>query len=258
MRTAICFAGKTGGSKGQNNKGGFVDLDLVYSYYKKNVINGNNCDIFIHNWDPETKEKFNGLFKPKASIFEEQIDFHDKAIKHHQIRYWMAEYGNTKNLLRKLKIKIDKRLEIKINYAEKVISRYYSILKSVELMKNYELKNNFKYDIVILTRPDHIFLNSLKFEQFSPLKFYVSNWNRKPVIDSYGNTLLNLRNDGVSDAWFISSSDNIDCFSKLLHHYLDYDVLNAHFMAFQHIMKCNLTLEKKLYEYIDSILVRRM
>ncbi len=127
MRIAICLSGQ------------LRNWELAYS----NQINhwsygGHEVDYFIHTWDysgdrtnishdyvhrdidQEEYDRFIQTYKPKKSIFDsKKQDFF---------------YGN-----------------------DHWSSLFYGFSQSILLKREYELENNFEYDIVIKSRPDVIF-----------------------------------------------------------------------------------------------------
>ena len=96
------------------------------------------------------------------------------------------------------------------------MSFLYSRKESVRLKKEYEKKNNFKYDVVLVSRFDvghhNNCLNKTSHLNFDPAldmsKIYQAYWDQT--------------NAGASDHWFYSNSKNIDYLTLL------YDKLPEH------------------------------
>ena len=59
-------------------------------------------------------------------------------------------------------------------------SRWYSTKKVIELKKKYEIKNNFKYDLVFLTRLDWAFIKPFQLHKKMSNYFVVSHHNDVP------------------------------------------------------------------------------
>ena len=79
MRAALCLSGIVGrlytqksGYKWEND----IDFRIGHYYYEKNIFNVNkNVDVFIFCWDTKYEDEINQLYRPKESLFIEQIQF---------------------------------------------------------------------------------------------------------------------------------------------------------------------------------------
>ena len=100
------------------------------------------------------------------------------------------EFSKSKQVGGKLRNEFDMGEEImKGNNPNKVISGYnppknlkqqnysqwYSRMKSVDLKKEYEKENNFKYDYVMICRFDVMFFTDIIFENFDNRYFYFTS-----------------------------------------------------------------------------------
>ena len=260
MKIALCFYGLIGSKTNKNGIGENLDPKIAYNYYKKNIINVNkNVDIFVHSWSIEAKNKILQLYKPKKYIIEEQIDF--SYSKNHP-----KKFGNFRNRFKYKLLKFFKR-----NKYEKLIkkknkklfraySRWYSNKKVIDLKIEYEKENNFKYDMVMVTRLDIGFFKKLNFKNFDNNFFYVSHRNDAPT--RYNNYVANYENHqlGISfqDLWFFSNDENIDNFGKLFDNIEEYDV-SPHSSSLQHVYKFigNQKVKFVLYRWFDYELIRR-
>ena len=54
MKLAICLQGL---SSGKNDKGDPVAFIKSYEYLKKNILDKNDVDIFVHSWSTDLKEE---------------------------------------------------------------------------------------------------------------------------------------------------------------------------------------------------------
>ena len=52
-------------------------------------------------------------------------------------------------------------------------------MKAMDVVREYELKNNIKYDLVLMTRFDIAWEEKINFENIDTNKFYSSNWIRR-------------------------------------------------------------------------------
>ena len=200
-RVAFCLYGIVGGTNGKSgDKGNEATsediLNLGYKHYKKHIFDKNkNIDVFIHTWSVDSEEEIKKLYQPKKSTFQKQIIFDIPD-------YVKGEHKRKQN-----------------HY-----SRWYSTKKVIELKSLYEKKNNFKYDIIFLTRFDIAWQKNLDFSKYDPQFFYAADcfqvkplWGFIPLKYGYP-----YQNEGIADLWFFSNSNYMDLFSTL------YDQLNEY------------------------------
>jgi len=157
MRIALCLCGKLGGTE-KDGKGAKLDANFAYKHYKKHLLNINNVDIFIHNWNLEDQNQLNKLYKPVKFIYENQI------------------------------------------FNNNVKSRFESIKRCLNMVKEYQQQNNFKYDYVMISRFDVALLTDFRFNEFPQKRFIATHWNDR------NNT--NNHIEGFYDLWFIATLDN--------------------------------------------------
>jgi len=178
MKAAICFSGIVGGTLGKNGLGEDIDYDLCYNYFKKFVIEPNNCDVFIHSWSVEHEKDLVRLYEPKKYAFEPQIDF----------------YAGLEN----------KDAATKSGGMYRFRSKWYSAIKSLELMKDYE-----EYDWVILARFDLMFLQTLDLNKFDLNYIHTHSYPIK--IKPSKEQILEGKpyKNAIGDIFFFGSYDNI-------------------------------------------------
>jgi len=195
MKVAVCLFGIVGGRSGKNGQGGYIDYELCAEHYKKHIFNNNDVDVFIHTWSHELEEELTRLYNPKDAIFEKQIEFKPKA----------SHRGK---------------------------SRWYSNKSVLDLVRKSENKSGKKYDAVMVTRFDTMFLKDMLFDEYDPSYFYAPNWNNPPLkrcgsdnpVKRINASLAraNSKSPGFSDLWFLSNSDYMHSFSKLYNQYDKY------------------------------------
>ena len=154
MRIALCLYGLTGSVDFGLGLGKPIDPRIGHHFHKKNIIDVNdNVDVFFHTWSVDFEEMLVELYKPKGYVAEKQILFNPDSIGKNSIP-----------------------------------SRWYSTNTAINLKKDYEEKNNFKYDWVMIYRFDHIFLNKLKFNDLDNEYIYFRHTNgmRAPANFSHG------------------------------------------------------------------------
>ena len=175
MKIALCLHGNVGmlyTHKRQYDWDKYIDYRIGYTHFKKHLFDVNeNVDVFIHSWNTEFEKGITDTYKPKSFLFEQQKVFDAK---------WNDTTGTTRK--------------------EHMFSRWYSAKESLRLKKQYEIDNNFEYDIVISTRFDLLFLADLNLSLFEDKSLlYV------PLNKTYMN-----HNPRILDYFFFSNSGNMD------------------------------------------------
>jgi len=191
MRVALCLFGLVGSKTGKsfNNEGGTGEvLQGCYKSFKKHFLDKNEIDVFFHTWDVKFESELVKKYNPKLYKTESQKVF--------------KNVGN-----------VDSR-RVQAHY-----SRWYSAKSSNNLKKEYESKNNFKYDFVISSRFDMMWSTDVVLKNFDKDKFYIprTHKNNKPWGWPH-----KWCNDEINDMWFFSNSKNMDKFLKL------YDNINSY------------------------------
>lgn len=70
MKIAFCLYGIVGKNTKSYEKGYYIPLKYAYNTYKKNLLDGNDVDVFIHSWSGDKKNEILNLYKPKSYLFE--------------------------------------------------------------------------------------------------------------------------------------------------------------------------------------------
>jgi hypothetical protein len=213
MKIALCLQGL---SSGRNDKGNPVSFNKSLEYLKENILKDNDIDIFLHTCvnDEDKINQIEDVYKPELSIYEKQIIFDKNNVKLHSTK-----------------------------------SRWYSHMKSVDLKRNYELKNNFIYDYVLVSRFDNCFLKKFDFSKYKKDFFYSSEWEYPHNVN------------GFLDYWFFSDSFTMDKFSNL-YKKVDKYVLNDEVQLSNHVLSkhhagiLNLKCAYTKQEYKDFCLER--
>ena len=191
MRIAICLKGlAAGASKGDVPVIGFKGWDSIV----KHVCQDHEYDVFAHSWSVSEKSNIEKTYKPKSLIVEDQKIFSDTYI------IGMEKPRNAK--------------QKKSLWAPHLIkSHLYTIKKSVELKKEYEVKNNFIYDACFIIRYDSHYWGDVDYD------FMLSDLN-KIVYSNHGPRCANIKHQSwygglkIWDIWFGGSSKAIDTVAK--------------------------------------------
>jgi hypothetical protein len=216
-RVAYCLYGLSGGAKGKDGKGSDPEIfRLGHKHANKYILSKNNMDVFMHTWSVEYEEELKNLYKPVKAAFEPQVYF--------DVPTWIQGGRSSQN---------HESDGLNAHY-----SRWYSTKRVLELKKQYEKENGFKYDFVMITRFDIAWRKKFIFSQLSPDKFYacrychcISTKKRKMSVVKYWHnrdsivpgTKLEKRyrnypkgkSRGLWDVWFIGSSGVMDSFATI-------------------------------------------
>ena len=180
MKVAVCFFGL---HPDETWKGQKIKKDKCFELWQKNVFNINDCDIFMHSFSKKQNELLK--YNPKEYLFEKEensdIDFEE--INKIEEQNKQKKKYNGWNLSK-----------TKINY---YIS--YGMKRTIELMSNYELKNNIKYDLVLLSRIDICWLIPINFNELNTNKIYSAIWGKDNIHSE----------TGLLGYWLISNSNNM-------------------------------------------------
>jgi hypothetical protein len=160
----------------------YINYKSVYNSIKKHIIDANtnyDVDIFFQSWNYDLKDELISLYKPVSHLFEDNTIYADE-------------------------------IENKCNRASDFggISQALAIQKVLNLKEVYENDNNFKYDIVILFRPDVLIWTDMIFSKYDTSYFYT---------DGHQN------NEG--DIHFVMNTEHANVFKNL---YLSIDNGNYH------------------------------
>lgn len=216
MKIALCLSGQP------------RDALQSYPYIKKNIIEVNNCDVFMFlNYDKENnyiekshKDKGNcraiknidqdliNLYKPIKYLVEKQKNFNNPDLKIPEGRYERSQMMNKKENW--------SREQHRDYTIRQMISMYYGIFKCNELKETYSLENGFKYDYVIRLRYDVAPLTKLKINKFDNKFIHYLDMNHK--------------DDLISDWLNFGSNKIMNIYSSL---YLHLEYINS----FEHFKK---------------------
>ena len=255
MKIAICLFGDTGtkDSMGRTFNKDFdkiekLDFNVSLNSLKEKVISPNNCDVFIHSWAKDNELEIKNLLDPVSSQFEKYKTFSEP-------------FHSRKN---------------------HIWSRFYSGYVANKLKTDYEIRNGFKYDIVMTSRMDLFWFSKFNFQSDVSQNIYASHWNeskRDNMLGPYDKKNLGL-GWGVIDPWFYSNSKNMNNFTKIHKHkyyvsfksYFKYMKLSQRLKTFelrsnnyyisthhffhQQAMNFNLNIKFQYYRGIDYELYR--
>ena len=181
-KVAICIAG-----------------EMRYWEITKNVFNSFDADIFISTWDTnDRQDNYPYKFHGNKNINNEIVDGLDNLIE--------AEF-------------LPKEIESKFTFN---IPKYWYLIHRCNILKNkQEVKENFKYDCVIVTRPDNVIEKNIIRKIPKKLdELYVYSSKISPSDETFGFQTM--------DSLSFGTSSTMDIYSSLYKHiYMseDYNVI---------------------------------
>ena len=156
-----------------------------YEYYKKNLLDHYDVDVFCHVWDTAGAEHI-AAYKPITLMIEKPLT-ND-----------LSKYTRVPPPQPNWKVK---------DPAKSVWNLTYSLMKANEIRKVYEEETQTKYDWVIRSRYDFALNVVIPFEELDNTKMYIPNCRMSPHRD-FGN-----------DQFAFSSAENMDkyadCFNQI-------------------------------------------
>ena len=181
-KVAICIAG-----------------EMRYWEITKNVFNSFDADIFISTWDTnDRQDNYPYKFHGNKNINNEIVDGLDNLIE--------AEF-------------LPKEIESKFTFN---IPKYWYLIHRCNILKNkQEVKENFIYDCVIVTRPDNVIEKNIIRKIPKKLdELYVYSSKISPSDETFGFQTM--------DSLSFGTSSTMDIYSSLYKHiYMseDYNVI---------------------------------
>jgi hypothetical protein len=175
-KIALCYFGNCGWELDSGGNKVMLHPQTCFNSVNNYIIkNNNNIDIFVHSWSVDQKSEILKTFKPALFTIEEQKVFYDQIDEQKQKN---KTFIDRKYLfLEKLRSLNNKKSNVDDykEYTNRAFSRWYSTKKVIELKKQYETKNNIRYDYVMLLRMDVEFYTNIKFGNYNPYLFYAGD-----------------------------------------------------------------------------------
>lgn len=142
MKIALCFSGQA------------RSFEKGYEYYKRNLLDHYDVDVYLHTWHMEKEEQLVNLYKPLDHVFEEP-----------PVGDFDIKYTNTPD-----SVKHPPRFT-------------YRMLYSMNMVKSLI---HGDYDWVIKTRTDYALNVKIPFDKLDNTKLYIPNCRMVPERD-FGN-----------------------------------------------------------------------
>ncbi len=206
MRIAISLSGYVGwvnGSYTPTGKKANIDNlieanpKLSYDSIMEKVVRPNTggVDFFIHTWNVNRKDELNDLYKPKTIVAEPQDPFDKGELKEFGMKYHSG---------------------MRVNNRFRCYSKFNATYRVLKLVREYELKNNFKYDVVLTTRLDVIYNSILNFSDYDLNKLWIGDWHMRGGIRHQNerfNDIIYFSNSDIMNG-YVTEYKNINKFSQ--------------------------------------------
>lgn len=170
-RIAICFFGNSGWKVDSGgNRVALTPHEIFANFTSAIDRTRDSIDFFIHTWDRQNEDQLHVLFRPKAAVFEEQqkfpgADSHRPPWTLARMKTRLLQYLRSKDVARN----IDQRSHTE---SFRAYSRWFSTHQVIRLKRQYEIREGFTYDLVMLVRFDTLFPNGLNFDLFDGSYFF--------------------------------------------------------------------------------------
>ena len=219
MKIAVCFSGH------------IRSLPHTYENIRKNLLEPNSADVYIHTWDTlGWHYKFDGgLVDEETDLFYDEIldwlrpvkkiiieNFLSKKFNKHEIIKNTFKHGNTDMYT--------------FDMANNIIGMFYGISASIKMA----LDSDIEYDCIVRCRPDIVFRDIINIEDFFDTKHLFIRPDDKHID-------LDGVQGGVDDIFAIGSPENMKKYADVISHLDDFVAENPDFFP-----------EKTLYNYLHS------
>jgi hypothetical protein len=202
----------------------------------ENIDNFLNVDIFIHTWDT--------LDRLTPSHYENENENKAEAINLDKIK----QIYKPKDICVGTQTFKDPNKTCPYNKLSYEGHKYYfeSFYKANEMKKKYEKANNFKYDLVIKSRPDVIFKTCLDLKTIDKDTTYLLGNPVNKNVD-----LHSVSNFRALDVMTICNSRNMDEIANFIHSIDKYTFVKFHKHSgfIDYILDLNINLEILDYIY---------
>jgi hypothetical protein len=188
MKIALCLSGQARSWK------------QGYEYYKRNLLDRYDVDVFIHTWDFPERDEYLKLYNPKAFKYDMSPDLMED-VNH--------IYTRTPNPVKHPP------------------NNTYRMLASMCLSRILMIRSGTEYDWVIKSRSDYALNVDIEFEELDNTKLYIPNCRMVPQRD-FGN-----------DQFAFGSQDTMEKYMSTWYHIDKYYEAGADFIG-ENMMQANL------------------
>ena len=232
---ALCLYGKVGSPKTWKdgiNKQEDINYSKVFKYWKKNFLDLNDVDIFIHSWSFDQKKQLVELWKPTSFVIQKQKYFSSLRALFNMFRY--GGYKKPLFFLYNIWNSYPKEKQYYWNQRIKAArSRWFSTHSSLSLA----LKHDTKYDFMVSARLDLVLNTPINLDELDASKFYSANFNNTPTLEQTAQkTNTSHEEKKLSDLIFFSRPEYMKAFIDINENFYNYPI-SPHKAAYQAVLK---------------------
>lgn len=221
-------------------------FEECYPSILKNIIADNDVDIFIHTYDKIGNSS--GWRYPIDLSQNINMEFLENLpnLKILAVQKW----DDIRYQFEKFRFIVPNVTNINV-----IATIFYKIYMCNELKKQYEIDNNFKYDLVIRTRGDQVFEKKINLD-FPTNKILINAypWGDEDYVHHYTEPdKFENEKKCISDRFAIGTSENIDILSNL---YLNFEELitnsesvELEYLLNKYLKNNNIELEKRNLQF---------
>jgi len=241
-KIAVCLYGNVGHSSFASTRTARTKEELIaesntatknflpsFHSLKNKILDPYGADVFIHSWSKNFESEIVDHYSPRKYEILPQADFkinlEEYGIKGNEMATWDITDSTrfSYDALLPSRKTVDNILEELPRLAFRTSSRWWSNKRVLELKKEYEKENGFKYDFVLLNRFDNAFRIPPPFENLSTDKIYASRRTGRIDVEH-----------ALFDYWFLGGSEIMDKFGNLYDNKHKYSIRPV-FACRQHI-----------------------
>ena len=225
-------------------------FEECYPSISKNIIEGNDVDIFIHTYDKIGNSS--GWRHPIDLTEDINMNFLESIpnIKVLAVQKW----DNIKHKFQKFR-----KYQPAITNIDVIACIFYKIYMCNQLRKEYEIENNIKYDLIIRMRGDQVFEKKINLD-FPENKILINSypWGDEDYIHQFvgedcGKEGCRNETEWINDRFSVGNSDNIDYLCDLYNHFAEL-IENEQYSELEHILykhlnNGNIELEKRKLQF---------
>jgi len=193
-RIAVCFSGHIRQwEHAKENQKNHWEKCMIHNTHNEEF----EIDYFIHTWDKSEEREYRLSPFERRDVTDTEIQ---SIVDFYKPKKWVVDKKDADDFL----------------YTDKWLAIFYGFNKVIELKRQYEIENNFEYDIVIKSRIDLIF------EPNKIQKLYLLNKIPMEIMSTFHGAMFEefcLTN--FNDVLFYSSSPVMDLVSNIYFHRKD-------------------------------------
>ena len=248
MKIAVCYNGILNRSSDINK---FVTNQ--HALMSNSIKGDHDIDVFCHSWHNDLARNIDNILKPTKSLHEKQIEFELKEVDIHRLSNESRLPIENETLQFIKNIPQMKRHHPAYARTHNWYSNCYSIQQVINLKRDYEMQNKFKYDLIILCRYDSYIKRHFDPSDIGDLNnVYVEccEMNMK-------NYIHKVNRQWIQPEYIIFNSENADLYSNIYNHL---DTYRSDFRMYKNVYRNQTTFYDHVWkaDYIVNIMKKNI